>query len=153
MKNASSVHVGLRIPAQIFEAVKTAYPNFGWSKIVRDALVEKLGRDKGITFDDSVLCMSQGSRNDLPNRVTEAEKRARKGLRPRGRPRKSELVAIENLEKRARKEFAALARAFGKTPAEAKALAEAALPRGKAVREARKPADAPDRAPRSRRAA
>lgn len=153
MKHASSKQYSARIPLTIAEEIDAFYSGRKIADVIREAIIEKFERDSGLSIDKSLIEMSQGSRTDLPNRVTEAEKRARKGLRPRGRPRKSELVAIENLEKRARKEFAALARAFGKTSAEAKALADAAVPRGKAVREARKPAAAPAQAPRSRRAA
>lgn len=73
------------------------------SQFVRDCVIKELVR-LGFDVTEEDVRSNQGSRNDLPNRVTEAEKRARKGLRPRGRPRKSELVLIENLEKRARAE-------------------------------------------------
>ncbi len=96
--------------------------------------------------------LSLEGRSRAEAQLAEARRR-RKMRKMEPRPRKEDVKEIERLENRARKEFAALAQAFGKTPAEAKALAEAALPRGKAVREARKPAAAPDRAPRSRRAA
>ena len=89
MKNESSRHIGIRIPKRIFDLIEEHYPNIGWSQIVREALAEKLERDTGEKIDRSFLEMTQGARNDLPNRITEAEKRSRKGTRPRGRPRKT----------------------------------------------------------------
>lgn len=57
------------------------------SQFVRDCVIKELVR-LGFDVTEEDVRSNQGSRNDLPNRVTEAEKRARKGLRPRGRPRK-----------------------------------------------------------------
>ena len=74
---------------RFFELVEEHYSGVGWSQIIREALAEKLERDTGEKIDRTFLEMTQGARNDLPNRITEAEKRSRKGTRPRGRPRKT----------------------------------------------------------------
>ena len=58
------------------------------SEFVRDCLVKELIR-LGIEVLPEDLESNQGARHDLPNRITEAEKRSRKGTRPRGRPRKT----------------------------------------------------------------
>ena len=112
MKNESSKHVGIRIPKRIFDLVEEHYPDKGWSQIVREALAEKIVREKGVSISASDLVMTQGARNDLPNRITEAEKRASRGR-----------------VKRAKKEVSRLALALGKsrTRAEAHSLADKAV--------------------------
>lgn len=94
------------------------------SEFVRDCVVKELIR-LGVEVLPEDLESKQGARNDLPNRITEAEKRSRKGVRGRGRPRKEEARLI----KRAKKEVAKLALAFGKAKsrAEARSLADAAV--------------------------
>ena len=86
MKNASSKQYSARLPLKIAKEIDAFYSGVKIADMVRLAIIEKFERESGSHIEKSDFCMSQGSRNDLPNRVTEVEKRARKGLRPRGRP-------------------------------------------------------------------
>ena len=100
------------------------------SEFIRNALCAAI-EAQGIKILPEDLASNQGARNDLPNRITEAEKRSRKGMRPRGRSRKEEARLI----KRAKKEVAKIALAFGKaqTPAEARSLADQAVRPGETI--------------------
>ena len=64
------------------------------SEFIRNALCAAI-EAQGIKILPEDLASNQGARNDLPNRITEAEKRSRKGMRPRGRSRKEEARLIK----------------------------------------------------------
>lgn len=88
MKGSSSKQYSARLPQKIADTVDAFYAGQKIADVVRAAIIEKFERDSGIRLEREDFIMTQGARNDLPNRITEAEKRSRKGTRPRGRPRK-----------------------------------------------------------------
>lgn len=89
MKGSSSKQYSARLPQKIADAVDAFYAGQKIADVVRIAIIEKFERDSGQRLERGDLVMTQGARHDLPNRITEAEKRSRKGMRPRGRPRKT----------------------------------------------------------------
>ena len=87
------------------------------SEFIRNALCAAI-EAQGIKILPEDLASNQGARNDLPNRITEAEKRASRGQ-----------------VKRAKKEVSRLALALGKsrTRAEARSLADKAVRPGETI--------------------
>ena len=103
------------LEAKLSEAAKCA--GVKKSEFVRNALCAAI-EAQGIKILPEDLASNQGARNDLPNRITEAEKRASRGQ-----------------VKRAKKEVSRLALALGKsrTRAEARSLADKAVRPGETI--------------------
>lgn len=85
--------VGFNLQASLNDKIDEAAERAGMkrSEFIRNALCVAI-KAQGIEILPEDLLSNQGARNDLPHRITEAEKRSRKGTRPRGRPRKGESV-------------------------------------------------------------
>ncbi len=108
--------VGFKMPQELSDRIDECVAHLGVQRTawVREVLADAL-KKAGFPIDPAILKPNQGARNDLPNRITEAEKRA-----SRGRVR------------RAKKEVSRLALALGKsrTRAEARSLADKAVKPG-----------------------
>lgn len=71
--------VGFKMPQELSDRIDECVAHLGVQRTtwVRTVLAEAL-KNAGFPVDPEILKPKQGARNDLPNRITEAEKRAKK---------------------------------------------------------------------------